>query len=95
MAWSDITNGEAGLSVRGKLNTLGALADTKAPSASPTFTGTMTAAAATFTGIDVAGLSRCDSFRIDQSPTAETIVCTHTITISINGTNYKIPAVAA
>jgi hypothetical protein len=38
---------------------------------------------------------RCDTFRIDQAPVAETVVCTHTITISVNGTNYKIPIIAA
>lgn len=42
-----------------------------------------------------APLVRTDSFRIDQAPVAETVVCTHTITISVNGTNYKIPLVAA
>lgn len=47
------------------------------------------------TGLDVVGLLRGDSFRIDQTPTAETVVCTHTITFSANGTNYKIPIVAA
>jgi len=52
-------------------------------------------AAQTFTSIDVGGEARCDSFRIDVSPTAETITPTHTITISVNGTNYKIPIVAA
>lgn len=44
--------------------------------------------------VDVASV-RTDSFRIDQSPVAETVVCTHTITISVDGTNYKIPCVAA
>lgn len=38
---------------------------------------------------------RCDEFRIDQAPVAEVVVCTHTITISVNGSNYKIPIVAA
>lgn len=47
------------------------------------------------TGLDVAGLSRCNSFRIDQAPTAETPTATHTITISANGTNYKLLCVAA
>lgn len=42
-----------------------------------------------------APLVRCDAFRIDQSPTAEVVVCTHTITISVGGTDYKIPIVAA
>jgi hypothetical protein len=37
----------------------------------------------------------CDSFRIDQSPTAEAVVCTHTIVISVDGTDYKVPCVAA
>lgn len=47
------------------------------------------------TGIDVQGLLRCNSFRIDQAPTAEVVVCTHTITISADGTDYKIPCVLA
>lgn len=37
----------------------------------------------------------CDDFRIDQAPVAETVVCTHTVTISVNGVDYKIPIVAA
>jgi hypothetical protein len=45
--------------------------------------------------LDVHALVQCDSFRIDVTPTAETITPTHTITISVNGTNYKIPLVAA
>jgi hypothetical protein len=53
-------------------------------------------AGATFTGaVDVQALLQCNSFRIDQSPTSETVVCTHTITVSVDGTNYKIPIVAA
>lgn len=47
------------------------------------------------TGINLAGLLQCDSFRIDQTPTAETPAATHTITISLNGTNYKLLCVAA
>ena len=38
---------------------------------------------------------QCDSFRIDQTPTAETITPDKTITISCDGVNYKIPVVAA
>lgn len=38
---------------------------------------------------------RTDSLRIDQAPVAETVVCTHTLTINVDGTNYKIPMVAA
>ena len=55
------------------------------------------AAIATFdpTGADITGLMRADTWRIDQTPTAESIVPTHTITISVDGTNYKIPIVAA
>lgn len=47
------------------------------------------------TGLDVVGLLRGDSFRLDATPTAETPSMTHTITISLNGTNYKVPCVAA
>lgn len=35
------------------------------------------------------------SVRINQSPTSETITPTHTIILNINGTNYKLPCVAA
>lgn len=38
---------------------------------------------------------RTDSLRIDQAPVAEVVVCTHTITISVNGVDYKIPCAAA
>jgi hypothetical protein len=53
-------------------------------------------AGATFSGaVDVQALLRCDSFRIDQTPTAEVVVCTHTIVVSVDGTDYKIPCVTA
>jgi hypothetical protein len=42
-----------------------------------------------------APLVRCDEFRLDQAPAAGAVVCTHTITISVNGVDYKIPIVAA
>lgn len=42
-----------------------------------------------------APLVRCDAFELDQAPAAGVIVPTHTITISVNGVNYKIPLVAA
>lgn len=45
--------------------------------------------------LDVAGLVRCDSLRIDATPVAETVTCTHSITFSANGTQYKIPCAAA
>lgn len=41
------------------------------------------------------GTLQADGLRIDVTPTSETITPTHTITISINGTDYKIPIVAA
>ena len=40
--------------------------------------------------IDVEGEVRCDSLRIDGTPTAEVNTATHYITISINGTDYKV-----
>ena len=53
-------------------------------------------AGANFTGaVDVQAALRCDSLRIDQGPTAETVTPTHTVTVSLNGTDYKLPAVAA
>lgn len=45
--------------------------------------------------LDVAGTLRGNALRLDLSPTSETITPTHTITISVNGTDYKIPIVAA
>jgi hypothetical protein len=41
--------------------------------------------------LDVQGAARCDSLRIDQTPVAETPTPTHTFTISLNGTTYRIP----
>lgn len=45
--------------------------------------------------VDVVGTVQADGLRLDVTPTAETPVMTHTITFSANGTNYKIPCVAA
>jgi hypothetical protein len=45
--------------------------------------------------LNVNALLECDTFKINVSPTAETVVCTHTITIAVGATNYKIPLVAA
>jgi len=41
------------------------------------------------------GTAQVDALRIDQTPAAETPAATHTITISANGTNYKLLCVAA
>lgn len=50
----------------------------------------------TMTGaLDVQAALRADSLRLDLAPTAETPTPTHTITISVDGTDYKIPIVAA
>jgi len=45
--------------------------------------------------MDVAGLVRCNSFRIDQATVSGTITPDRTVTINCDGTNYKIPVVAA
>lgn len=45
--------------------------------------------------LDVTGTIQADGLRLDLTPTAETISPTHTITVNINGTDYKIPIVAA
>lgn len=45
--------------------------------------------------LDVNGTIQADGLRLDVTPTTEVIVPTDTITVSINGTNYKIPIVAA
>lgn len=41
------------------------------------------------------GTTRVAALRIDQTPTSETITPTHTVTVSLNGVNYKIPCAAA
>lgn len=45
--------------------------------------------------LDVVGTIQVDGLRVDVTPTAETPSMTHTFTVSLNGTNYKIPVVAA
>lgn len=45
--------------------------------------------------LNVVGTMRADGLRLDVTPTSETPSMTHTITVSLNGTNYKIPCVAA
>lgn len=45
--------------------------------------------------LDVVGTIQADGLRLDVTPTSETITPTHTITVSLNGTNYKIACVAA
>ena len=41
-------------------------------------------------GIDVTGEARCDTLRIDATPTAAAVAQTHHVPISINGTTYKL-----
>jgi len=45
--------------------------------------------------LEVTGTVRADGLRLDITPTSETPTMTHTFTISLNGTDYKIPVVAA
>lgn len=54
---------------------------------------TTTIAVLNTSGFDVQSLLRCDSFRIDQTPTAATPVPTHTFTLNLNGTTYRVPCV--
>ncbi|NIJ18475.1 hypothetical protein FHS95_000144 [Sphingomonas naasensis] len=50
-----------------------------------------TTGGATFgAAVDVQGSLRCDSLRIDQTPVAGTFTPTHTATINLNGTNYRV-----
>lgn len=42
-------------------------------------------------GLDVPNLVRCNSLRIDQVATAGTFTPTHYVTVSLDGTNYRIP----
>lgn len=45
------------------------------------------------TALDVTGTATVDVLRIDQTPIAATPVPTHTFTINLNGTVYRIPCV--
>lgn len=45
--------------------------------------------------LEVVGTIQADGLRLDVTPTSETVSPTHTITISVSGTDYKIPVVAA
>lgn len=45
--------------------------------------------------LNVNGTLRADGLRLDLTPTMESLTPTHSITISVNGTNYKIPLQAA
>lgn len=45
--------------------------------------------------LNVNGTLRADGLRLDLTPTSESLTPTHSITISVNGTNYKIPLQAA
>ena len=45
--------------------------------------------------LDVVGLVQCDSFRIDQTPTAGTFTPDKYVTINCNGTSYKVACLAA
>jgi hypothetical protein len=45
--------------------------------------------------LNVVGTIQADGLRLDVTPTAETPSMTHTIMISVDGTNYKLPCVAA
>lgn len=47
------------------------------------------------TPLEVIGTLRTDALRLDITPTSETITPTHTFTINLNGTDYKVPVVAA
>lgn len=52
-----------------------------------------TASGTLLASIDTAGGGRFTSLRIDQAPVAATPTPTHTVTINLNGTNYRIPCV--
>jgi len=54
----------------------------------------LTQALTTTQAVDVQALLRCDSFRIDQTPTASVTAATHYIPISANGTIYYLKASA-
>ena len=46
-------------------------------------------------GIDAAGTVQCDSFRIDQTPTAGTFTPDKYVTMNFNGVSYKVACLAA
>lgn len=48
-----------------------------------------------FTSDPVTNSIEVGALRIDQSPTAETITCDHTIVINVDGVDYKVPCRAA
>lgn len=45
--------------------------------------------------LDVNGTIQADGLRLDVTPTAETPAATHTVVVNLNGTNYKLLALAA
>lgn len=45
--------------------------------------------------VNSSGTVTCAALRINQTPAAETPTPTHTVIVSLNGVNYKIPCVAA
>ncbi len=74
--------------------------------------GTTTPAAGAFTAMTATGVSaasgnidglwRCDSFRVDQTPTTATasaqqtsFTCDSLFTLSLNGTTYYVPCASA
>lgn len=69
---------DSGLTIRVQANTTGAA-----------LTGAVTVSG----GLDVTGESRCDTLRIDATPTAATPTPTHTVPININGTVYRFVCV--
>lgn len=69
---------DSGLTIRVQSNTTGAAV-----------TGALTVSS----GSDVTGESRCDTLRIDVTPTAATPTPTHTIPVNCNGTVYRVPCV--
>jgi hypothetical protein len=47
------------------------------------------------TGINVTGLVRCDTFRLDQAASSGSLTCDKYVTMNFNGTSYKVPCVLA
>lgn len=95
MAWSDIANSEAGSSVRGKLNTLGALVDTKAPSASPTLV-TPTIGVATATSVNKVAITAPATSATLTIADGKTLTASNSITLAgTDATTMTFPPASA
>jgi hypothetical protein len=66
------------------------LAASQSSEAVKIYGGTQLFATFNSTGLDVVGEVRCDTLRIDATPTAAGVAQTHHVPVNINGTVYKL-----